>query len=466
MTSDSRNQSSQIETKTSAGSSGGFVANVIAVLGGQLSCAAIAILAQVCLARLLGPSGRGQISLALMVIAFCGLIGGLGGELPLSTWTAAAKGKALDWVPSVFWSGIFGSTLVIAVVALAYWKLNLAFLKGLTPALAAIALLSVPFNILVSYFMALLTGLERFQIRAWLALSNQVLSLASVLLLAFTVGKTPEMALLGTQLGLLLSACASWYFLRGPLRGAWNIQRVGTKLGPSLSLGLRGMFGNLATFFNYRLDVFVVNYFLDTTQVGLYAVGVLVTEALWQIPQAAALALVPRTARTMDAGATQFTCVVLRQVILISSACGALLALFCPLLIPLIFGARFASSIAVIWWLLPGVVALSAAKVISADLAARGKPEYSTSFAFVALVATVVLDFVLIPRMGIRGAALASSVSYTLDSALLLVTLKYKFEIPWRNLLVPAKGEFGIYQAAWLRCRTWFFPQPAAANAD
>jgi O-antigen/teichoic acid export membrane protein len=462
------NQPSKTEKRTSSptAGAGGFAGNVIAVLGGQLSCAVVAIVVQVCLTRLLGPAGRGQISLALMVISFCGLLGGLGGELPLSSWTAAAKGKPLDWIPSVLWSGVAGSSFVIALVALIYWKWDPSFLKGLTPTLAAIAFLGVPVNIFVSYFMALLTGLERFRIRAGLAVSNQVLSLVCVLWLAFSFGKTAEMALLGTQLGLLLSAIASCFFLREALRGAWDVRRAGSRLTASLSLGLRGMFGNLATFFNYRLDVFVVNYFLDTTQVGLYAVGVLVTEALWQVPQAAALALVPRTARTADEGASRFTCMVLRQVILISAVSGTILAMVCPFVIPLVFGAKFSPSVAVIWWLLPGVVALSAAKVISADLAARGKPEYSMSFAFVALVVTVALDFLLIPRMGIRGAALASSVSYVLDSVLLLVTLKYKFRIPWTEILVPSQNEFGVYQLAWLRCKSWFFPSPSPANAS
>jgi len=466
-----RDQGNQVsQTQEKAASPGvatrGFARNVLAVLGGQLSCAVVAIVVQVCLARLLGPAGRGQISLALMVIAFCGLLGGLGGELPLSCWTAAAKGKPLDWIPSVIWSGIAGSAVVISLVALLYWKWDPAFLKGLSPALATIALLSVPLNIFVSYFMALLTGLERFRIRAGLALSNQVLSLVCVLSLVFAFGKSSEMALLGTQLGLLFSAIASGIFLRETLRGAWDVRRAGTRLAGSLSLGLRGMFGNLATFFNYRLDVFVVNYFLDTTQVGLYAVGVLVTEALWQIPQAAALALVPRTARTMDEDATKFTCMVLRQVIFISAVSGTIVALLCPFLIPLVFGAKFSPSVAVIFWLMPGVVALSAAKVISADLAARGKPEYSMSFAFVALAVTVVLDFLLIPKMGIRGAALASSVSYVLDSALLLATLKYKFRISWKDLFIPAQNEFNVYQVALLRCKSWFFQPPSPANAS
>src|SRR5271163_4182736 len=94
-----------------------FSANLIAILSGQLACAAVALAVQVCYARLLGPAGRGQISLALMVIAFCGLLGGMGGELPLVTWTAAAKEKHSEWLASVMWTGIAGSVLVVCLAA-------------------------------------------------------------------------------------------------------------------------------------------------------------------------------------------------------------------------------------------------------------------------------------------------------------------------------------------------------------
>jgi O-antigen/teichoic acid export membrane protein len=217
---------------------------------------------------------------------------------------------------------------------------------------------------------------------------------------------------------------------------------------------LRSQLGNLATFFNYRLDVFIVNYFLSPTQVGLYAVGVLVSESLWQIPDAAALALLPRIAGNLDKESPAFTCQVLHQISLIVLVSGIAVATLSPALIPLLFGAKFAASVPVVWWILPGTMALAVGKVMSAALTAKGMPEYSSIFALVALIVTVILDLKLIPRMGIRGAALASSAAYLVDAGLVAWILKLKLNVSWKDLYVPMPVEFSLYQQAWNRCMT------------
>ena len=171
-------------------------------------------------------------------------------------------------------------------------------------------------------------------------------------------------------------------------------------------------------------------------------VGVVVSEALWQVPQAAAVALTPRTARTRRQGASDFTCVVMRQVFLLSCISGIATALLAPLLLPLFFGHRFNPSIPVVWLLLPGTVAFCLAKVASADFAAREKPEYNAIYSLVALGVTVILDLVLIPAFGIKGAALASSAAYFLNSVLLVVTMKLQLNLNWKSLLVPSVQDF------------------------
>jgi O-antigen/teichoic acid export membrane protein len=119
--------------------------------------------------------------------------------------------------------------------------------------------------------------------------------------------------------------------------------------------------------------------------------------------------------------------------------------------IPAIFGEAFRASVPVIWWILPGTVALAVSKVMCADLLARGMPEYSSVFAFVTLIVTVVLDLLLIPRMGIQGAALASSVAYFTNSTLVAMVLKCKLGVSWRALLVPSVTEFVPYRQVWDR---------------
>jgi len=142
---------------------------------------------------------------------------------------------------------------------------------------------------------------------------------------------------------------------------------------------------------------------------------------------------------------------VTRQVFFLACVSGLAIAALSPLAIPFAFGAKFAASVKVVWWLLPGTVALAAGKVMSADLTARGMPQYSSMFAFVALVITVVLDLLLIPRFGIQGAAIASSVAYLADAALVASALQWKLGVGWKTLYVPTAIDLTSYRQAWNR---------------
>lgn len=59
--------------------------------------------------------------------------------------------------------------------------------------------------------------------------------------------------------------------------------------------------------------------------------------------------------------------------------------------------------------------------MLTSDISGRGYPQYNSIAAGLALVATVALDIVLIPSMGIIGAALASTISYSMTFVLSVV---------------------------------------------
>lgn len=430
--------------------------SVLTVLGGQSICAAVSVATEICYARLLGPAGRGQVSLCMMAIAFGLLVGGLGGEGTIILWSSDPAKRSSAWLPAVLLWGFIGSCLASGLWVMAYWCWHPAFLHGITAALALLIAATIPPTVFASYLMAMLAGLERFDLRAGLSLVDQLSGLLGFIALIFFLGQTAEAAMLGNLFGLLLTAVVSMALLKNSFRGAWDIRSARGSFGPTLRFGTRGQLGLLATFFNYRLDVFIVNYFLNPRQVGFYALGVVISEGLWQIPSAAALALYPRTARTTEGGASEFTSLIMRHVFFIACVTGVAIAILSPLLVPVVFGYQFKVSVPVILLILPGTVALSLGKVACSDLAGRGKNGYSSMSALVALIVTVALDLVLIPRLGIRGAALSSSVSYFVNSALLLIALKRELKVSWRSLLILSYADLSSYQLAWLRCTEWF----------
>ena len=88
--------------------------------------------------------------------------------------------------------------------------------------------------------------------------------------------------------------------------------------------------------------------------------------------------------------------------------------------IPTLFGKEFAPAVAVLWWMLPGVLALSVTNVISQYLAAEGIPlenivAWALGFVFLFLVGSQ-----LVPERGAVGAAISVSLTYPLVMIALL----------------------------------------------
>jgi O-antigen/teichoic acid export membrane protein len=384
-----------------------------------------------------------------MSIAFGSLIGSLGSEATIIVWSSRARRSGGSWLPAVMLWVASGCTLAMGLWTLVYWQWRPSFLRGLTPPLAWLVLASIPASVLFSALMSLLIGEERFRLRSVLAVLNRAASLTAFLWLVVVVGKLAESAVLANLVGLVLGGCAAILFVRHSVVDGWKVSEARQNLLPTLLFGIRGQAGNLATFFSYRLDVFVVNYFLDATQVGLYALGVMVSEAMWQVPGVVSVALCPRTAKTIGAGAENFTSMIIRQVFFATLAVGVLIALVAPLAVPLIFGARFTPSVPVIWWILPGTVALSVSKVICADLTGRGLNTHTAISSYIGLTCTLILDLALIPKMGIQGAALASSLAYSSGTVYLFLIVRRELNATVRELLVPTPGDLQPYRTLW-----------------
>jgi O-antigen/teichoic acid export membrane protein len=94
-------------------------------------------------------------------------------------------------------------------------------------------------------------------------------------------------------------------------------------------------------------------------------------------------------------------------------AAGAIpLAALSVVVIPLLFGAAFAPAVLPACILLIGLAGEGVAAVAIAYLYGHGMPGKASTGVGVGVAITVVLDLVLIPKMGIVGAAIASAAAY------------------------------------------------------
>jgi Na+-driven multidrug efflux pump len=94
-----------------------------------------------------------------------------------------------------------------------------------------------------------------------------------------------------------------------------------------------------------------------------------------------------------------------------------------------------------VWLLLPGIVTFSIGRILSNYLLGRNRLKVDLVASASGLVATLALDFLLIPHFGFRGAAIASSIAYTLATLVDLVWVVRHSNITVSGMLVPRAGD-------------------------
>jgi len=295
-----------------------------------------------------------------------------------------------------------------------------AFSGGLTwvlpniPApLVYVALIGFPVALLGGYLNSVLHGLQRI---ATLNLLTIIQSAATLLLnVVLVVGF--KLQLIGALIASLSTSAVNLsivivllHRLGGRFRPAWNPLVIRT----TLSYGLRGYVGNILQFFNYRLDMFIINYFLGSSGAGLYSVSVAIAELLWYLPNAVGFVILPKAAASEARDMNRFTPRVFGITLALTALGGVGIAVLGQPFIRLIYSSDFLPAYTPLLALLPGVVLLGSAKVLTNEIAGRGYPHYNSINSALALVVTIGLDMLLIPRYGVLGAAIASSAAYTL----------------------------------------------------
>jgi O-antigen/teichoic acid export membrane protein len=122
-----------------------------------------------------------------------------------------------------------------------------------------------------------------------------------------------------------------------------------------------------------------------------------------------------------DADAGRIAATLTRVTIAVAIVLAIPTFLIGPRLVRLVYGSTFTDAGVALRLILPGVVAYSVVAVLSRYLTGRGRPGTATLIMVAGLVANVAANLILIPRYGINGAAVASSLSYGLTAVLALV---------------------------------------------
>lgn len=372
-------------------------------------------------ARWLGPVGKGQLSLVLLLPGMIQLFLGFGINTANVYFAGSQRLSVSELTYNSVMFALLGTFLgFVIVLLLVICHLFPVFLPGVPVGFVLLGMLVLPLGLVSSNFSSVLQGLRRILTLNFLSVLQAVLAILLLLLFVVWLDMGVAGAILASLAASLCLLAGTVLCLRregGSFWPKWN-RRV---IGLTLDYGLKGYAGNLLQFFNYRLDALIVNAFIGSAAVGIYGVAVVLAELLWQLPNSVSFVIFPKAAGTDREKMNRFTPRVFWIVLAISLVGAIMLTLGGKLIIRLIFSTSFLDAYVPLLILLPGVVLLGIGKVLTNDIAGRGYPQYNSIISGAALVITVTLDLALIPRMGIVGAALAATVAYSLTFVLAVV---------------------------------------------
>lgn len=169
-----------------------------------------------------------------------------------------------------------------------------------------------------------------------------------------------------------------------------------------------------------RADVLLVNYFRGEAEAGVYSVAAQWSLLLIMFPNVVGTVIFPNVAAMKD-GSGGFTSAVVRH----AAALQLLLCLIsipAAFLLPFVYGPDFSPATSQFLALLPGAFAIGLQMMLSQHLAGIGKITLLPYFWIFTLIMSVGLNLWLIPVYGGLGAAVVSTVAYSL---IFLLTLFY-----------------------------------------
>lgn len=420
---------------------GGFVLNVNIVFLGNIVGSALLFVTAVVLARTLGAEGRGVSVLYQSAVSLAYAFLNFGLAAAVSYFVARR-----DVTPRAAMEA--GLTVTIAAALLAAAGVLVAALaaddrlseEGLPYWLAVLA---IPALLQHRLAEGILRARGRFLAAATLDLLQPIAALAGFLGAELASRLTIGSAITVWSLSFLPSVLLG-YGLLGT--GAWP-RRVATTayLMAMVRFGLQAQGANLVQQLNYRADSYLVLAFVNATGVGLYSIGVSLSEGMWLLANSVAIVLQINLTAGDAEYAARTAPLVCRNVLLVTGAGALLAAAASPVLIPGVFGPDFGEAVLPFVLLLPGTVAMAGAKILASYVFSRGRPLINGLIALATLVFTVAADVVLIPLLGVEGAALGASAGYLLSFALTALAYRDLSGGSIRDAVLPRPADASLY---------------------
>ena len=215
------------------------------------------------------------------------------------------------------------------------------------------------------------------------------------------------------------------------------------QLNSVFNFSLLVFFTNLIQFLAYRVDFWILDFYFDKTEVGVYAQACQFAQLLWIVPRIFASMVTPALRNEPKLDDYQFA-----QLFRIVSLASAFLLVITICLAFLLYQyflpIEFTNGFTALVIMLPGYFLFIAVTIIPPYFSSKRMLWVNFNTTSICFIVIVIFDLLLIPIYGIKGAAFASSIVYTLAAILIVFRLMKQTQLPMNSLWKINKSDLQL----------------------
>lgn len=380
--------------------------------------AAFTILARICITGMnllltmiaghrLGAAGLGDISLIVLGIALVVLPAGVAGGGGL-VYLAPRVNLGALLRPAYAWAlaGCAAASLLMLVVPVVPMH-----------RVGAVALLAV-LQSMYTIHLNILLGFERIRAYNRITVAHALALLVAFLFL--TSGPDPHDAndyVLAAFIAFSITVLLSTIALAG-VRTARHAGRSTGVLHDLLKQGGMIQAANALQLLNYRLGYWLVEHFRGVASLGIYSVATQLAEGSWLAPRSLGTVLYSKVSNSRDREHQREVTVTTFKVSVLFA--GAVLLMVQALPDPWVralFGREIGGLAPIVLVLSPGILAMAASQAFSHYFSGTAANRHNLIGSALGLVLAALGGWLLIPHLGLQGAAGAASLAYCANAA-------------------------------------------------
>jgi len=404
----------------------------------------ISLAIQSALAWLLGPEGRGAYAVCLLFATLLGTFLAFGMDTAGQYFVASRRMSPSEGVRATLLS-LLGAAIVAMAVGRVLMAFNLAFLEKAPRSSFFVALAVIPFSIIGQSCILLLIGLKRFVWMGVAMVANAVAQLLAALLFIWVL----DLGTNGALAAIIVAGATNIVLGLIEFRriGAFERVRIGfEQTRQLLGYGIRLYVARLSSTVNFRIGTMILAFFATPGDIGIFAAAAGLVSRILTVPTSIETALFSRVAEDVR-GLPKTVAQAARVSGVVSGGLLLLLGILSRPVVLVLLSPQFERAIMLIWIMIPGVYLRAASKVLMSYFMGTNRPAVCSWAVGIGMAVNLASIFVLLPLLGLEGAAWAMTLGYVASSLILFVTFQRATGLPPSSTWIPRSDDMRLLAA-------------------